>query len=225
MFSRKRLPIWALVVVLILALAGLGLGYAHWTWDLEDEGTVTTGQWHADWFNVFTDDDGAVVDSTKDDGDTGDCETDSACLYGQGSRDPSSPGPNPTRYDKAIGSCGALIDEFEDYQVLHWSVSNAYPSYHCTVWAHIRNTGSVPMKLTKRSLALNPGSEGRITTGFVNDPELYCGAQIDPNETFPIGVWVHVEQDAQWDGATYGGTSDYELVNWNEFDPSMCAGW
>ena len=138
MFSRKSLPIGTLVMVLVIMLALLGVGYALWSTTLTDVGTVTTGTFLARWDNVFTDDDGAVVDENKDADDDGNC------AIGGSSCDPSAPGPNPARYDKGIGHCTSGIVEAESWEILHWSVSNAYPSYYCTVWGHITNTGSIP---------------------------------------------------------------------------------
>jgi len=227
MFARKRLPVWALVVVLILALAGLGLGYAHWWYTLTDSGTVTTGKWHAYWDGTFTDDGGHVDNVNKDDGDIP-CADDPNCIFpktGPGSesaRDPSGPGPNPPRYDKAIGHCASWVTDDDGKQVLHWEVSNAYPSYYCTVWAHIINDGSVPMKIYFRSLTADP----EVEVGFIEAGGFgfNCGDQIDPGESFQVGMWIHVKQTAV-PNTTYSGSSEYKFVNWNEFESSMCQGF
>jgi hypothetical protein len=221
MFARKRLPVWALVVVLILALAGLGLGYAHWTLRLFDQGTVTTGSFTAEWQDAFTDDDDIDDPGDKDLGDDGFC-----LAYmegGEGSCDPVEAGPMPSRNNtfaepKDVGKCTVdiLRDSEGNRVILDWKVENGYPSYYCTVWGHIANTGSVPMRIYHRALK-NP-NPNRITTGFaVDSNQPYdCGYQIDPGESLQVGMWIHVEQAAEPGGNTYTGSSEYRLVNWNE---------
>lgn len=222
MFGRKRLPIWALVVVLILALAGLGLGYAVWSQVLTDTGRVNTGTFGVAWNSTFTDDGAHVDDPARDVGDVP-CAA-PECVFGEGARDPSGPGPNGPRYDKAVGACASWITQEEGYLILHWQVDNAYPSYYCTVWADIRNTGSIPVKIQARSLASDP----QIETGFIGgDYAFTCGDQIDPggeNALLPIGMWIHVREDAA-PGASYSGSSAYTLVNWNEWSGGACSGW
>ena len=227
MFGKKALPVGTLVVMLIIALAGLGLGYALWSTTLTDAGTVTTGTFGAKWAYTFTDDGGTVDDSTRDVGDIK-CKDDSGCVYPKGpcpagggcesARDPSGPGPNGPRYDKAIGHCASSILDTEQYKILHWDVSNAYPSYYCTVWSFIGSTGSVPMKVQARTL----NHSSQIETGFVAG--LNCGDQIDPEDQLPVGMWVHVLQTAT-PGATYSGNSSYTLVQWNEWSSGACTGW
>ena len=212
MLGKKVLPLGTLFLVLVMALAMLGIGYALWSTTLTDEGVVNTGSFSADWFNVFTDDDGAVVDPTKDDGDTGDCD------IGAGSCDPRQPGPNPARYTKGVGACTSWIVDTEDYQILHWQLDNTYPSYYCTVWGHIRNTGSIPMKIQSRELTSDP----EIESGFVSG--VSCGDQIDASGLLPIGMWVHVKQEAQPE-SSYVGNSAYTLVQWNEWEAGNCSGW
>jgi hypothetical protein len=214
MLGKKVLPLGTLFLVLVMALAMLGIGYALWSTTLTDEGVVNTGSFSADWFDVFTDDDGDAYKPGYDDGDTGDCGT------GAGSCDPKEPGPNPARYTKGVGACAAWIVDTEDHQILHWQLDTTYPSYYCTVWGHIRNTGSIPMKLQSRSLERS--HPAKFTTGFVSG--VACGTQIDPGDLLPIGMWVHVEQEAEPE-STYTGNSSYELVQWNEYDPGLCTGW
>jgi len=215
MFAKKSLPIGTLLIVIVIALAGMGVAYGHWTATLTDVGTVNTGTFVADWFNVFTDDDGTVVDATKDDGDDGNC------AIGGSSCDPLEPGPNPNRETKGIGHCTSWIVDTEDYLILHWNVDNAYPSYYCTVWGHIRNMGSIPMKIQTRSLTADPG----ITTGFIGGAHAFaCGDQLDASDLLQVGMWIHVEQSAEPD-QSYSGSSTYTLVNWNEWDAGACSGW
>jgi hypothetical protein len=97
-------------------------------------------------------------------------------------------------------------------------VTNGYPSYHCTVWFDILNSGSIPVKI--QSLTLNhPGfTEEEVT---VELSELACGQQIDPDELAQGDVHIHVEQGAAMN-AVYTFTSDLLLVQWNEFEQAQC---
>jgi hypothetical protein len=208
------MPVGAFFMVLVLALAGLGVGFGLWSKLLLINGTVNTGKVDAEFFLAFTDDDDVVDDPEKDGGltpDNGECE-----LFGEGSCDPKEFGPNPDRYDKDVGLCTAI--KSQDGQSLTVTVTNGYPSYHCTVWFDILNSGSIPVKI--QSLTLNhPGfTEEEVT---VELSELACGQQIDPDELAQGDVHIHVEQGAAMN-AVYTFTSDLLLVQWNEFEQAQC---
>lgn len=214
MLRRNSMPIGALFMVLVLALAGLGVGYGLWSKLLLINGIVNTGTVDAMFALAFTDDDNVVNNGDKDGGatpDDGECE-----LFGTGSCDPKAFGPNPDRYDKDVGVCRAAVSA--DGMSLTVTVANGYPSYHCTVWFDILNSGTIPVKIQSLTLAPLNFTEEQVTVAL---SQLTCGQQIDPNELAQGDVHIHVEQGAEMD-ATYTFTSDLLLVQWNEFEPAQC---
>lgn len=217
---RRFLGLGGLALLLVMALAAIGIGSALWSKTLTIEGTVNTGEVNAEFTNAFTDDDDKVDDQTKDPGDDEDCvDLGGVDVDGDGwtSCDPSSPGPAADRYDKDVARCDAWVDQ-EDPQLLHIEIDNGYPSYYCTIWAHITNTGSIPVKVQSVTI-----TETNITDQVTGDllTDIPCGLQIDPGQTVQVGGWVHVEQTAA-ENATYSATIEVELVQWNEWDQANC---
>lgn len=150
--SRRR---WfrspaVLIVAFVIVLGASGLVYAHWMATLTTEGNVNTGSVGVGWYNMGTDDDGMV---DNDGSGTDDSIGEVFDMNGsQSSADPSSYGPGSvSRYDKDVGQCHA--DGGGDY--LNVWIDNAYPSYHCTVYASVRNEGSVPVKAAGINLTVH----------------------------------------------------------------------
>jgi hypothetical protein len=222
MRKRRNIPVGTLFMILILALATLGVGYGLWSKLLLINGTIETGTVDAIFYDAFTDDDGKENNVAKDLGDVGVCPE-----YGDSSCDPNEFGPNPTRYDKDVGHCVAMIDP-DDAELLHITVLNGYPSYYCTVWFDILNNGSIPLKI--QSLSVAPAGDwtnGEEVTVALS--ELACGQQIDPG-ILPDGsiinlaqgdIHIHVEQAAEQKGK-YEFDAQLFLVQWNEFDDTQC---
>ncbi len=141
--SRKRLlrsPA-VLVVALVTVLGLSGLAYALWVTTLTSEGNVHTGGVAVAWYDMGTDDDGDVEnDGSGTDDDVGEVFD---MNPGRSSADPASHGPGAVvRYDKDVAQCnaGGGGDRLNTW------IDNAYPSYNCTVYAKVRNEGSVPIK-------------------------------------------------------------------------------
>jgi hypothetical protein len=219
---KKSLPIGTLFMVLVLALALLGVGYGLWSKLLLIHGSIETGEVDAIFYDAFTDDDGTQNNDQKDAGDTGEC-----AAYGDSSCDPDMFGPNPTRYDKDVGHCTAVIDK-DDAEKLHIKVVNGYPSYSCTVWFDILNNGTIPVKI--QSLKVEPAggwTNGKEVTVALS--ELACGQQIDPGilddgsiaNLAQGDIHIHVEQAASMNGI-YEFDAELFLVQWNEFDDAQC---
>jgi hypothetical protein len=208
---NTRVPMTTTVVLLFIALASIGVGYGLWSKTLFIDGTVNTGSVNSIFFDPFTDDDDVMNDVSKDIGDTGVCP-----LYGDGSCDPAASGKNVARKDKDVGSCIAKLDT-QDSQILNVTINNAYPSYFCTVFFHIRNTGTVPVKI--QSLGLK-GAD--ITAGYITGhwTEILVGRQIDPGEDFMVqgDLDLHVEQSAP-QSSTLTLEGKIQLVQWNEYIP------
>lgn len=220
MLGRKYLPVTALFMLLVLALVTVGVGFGLWSKLLTIKGMVNTGKVDAVFYKAFTDDDGKIDNPVKDDGDVGQC-----ALYGDSSCDPKAFGPLPARYDKDVGDCTAWIDE-KDAEILHVRVDNGYPSYHCTVWFDIWNNGTIPVKIQSLSVIPSDFTNGKEVTVALS--ELACGQQIDPVSDPALltglaqgDIHIHVEQAAA-QGAGYDFEALLKLVQWNEFDPTLC---
>jgi hypothetical protein len=244
MRKRKNIPVGTLFMILILALATLGVGYGMWSKLLVINGTVHTGKVDAVFVNAFTDDDGKIDLETKDAGDTGTCDVQH---NDPGSCDPSSfgdVGAPPTRYDKDVGHCIAVVDPADEtHETLKVTVENGYPSYHCTVWFDIENNGTIPVMIQEFSITPVDFENGTQVT--VELSHLSCGTQIDPavpvapacasgiegvncvppeppsGEPVQADIHIHVEQAAEQDH-TYTFTGNLKLVQWNEYDPDNC---
>lgn len=194
MFGRNTFPASTFFMVLLVALALLGVGYGLWSKVLFIDGTVHTGNVNAEFLNPFTDDDGVG---------------DGVCGIGTGSCDPKEPGPNPGRYDKGFADCTAELDE-TDPQILNVVIANGYPSYWCTVWFTVENTGTVPVKVQAYNLTGLPEVLEVVPTG------LLIGDQIDPDEELQGGLSIHIKQEAD-ETEDYNFTAAITLVQWNEY--------
>ena len=179
----------------------------------DDQSGATVGQALP---GTAADDDGTIVAEVFDGNGT------------SSSADPNAPGFNPTRYTKDVGECTAAKSNAggDTDDTLNITVQKGYPSYWCTTWFHIKNTGAIPVDLVSITLtagltasqAITPSTywcvdvdgNGLISSGTLN---VDCGAnydlqihvselagiplQIDPGGANPQGnVDIHVEQDA-----------------------------
>jgi hypothetical protein len=195
---------------LIIALGAIGIVNGLWSKNLLILGTVETGDLNADWASVEVSDNGL---------------------------DPCTPGVNPNDCDypaKDVGSCEAVLgappgplEEFGD-QVLTVTITNAYPSYECTVTAVIANTGTIPFNIISVSQADLSGNEEGIE--LIGGPDgASCvlpdfPAQVDPGDTVEgeVSCTIHVLQTAAQSGDPDGLTQTYYFVlnacvaQWNE---------
>lgn len=189
MLKRNALPTSGFFMVVLVALATVGVGYGLWSKVLTIEGTVNTGDVNAAFNTPFTDDDDDRNDPNRDAGDTGNCPV------GSGSCDPKETGAEidtpqaiaDHRYDKGVASCVAGLavidpDPAQDgNQGATVTISEGYPSYHCTAWFPIVNNGSIPLHLA-----------GVTVAGF---PAVRCEdgtwrLDLDEDEGFDIEVCV-----------------------------------
>jgi hypothetical protein len=200
------------VVLLFVALAVVGVGYGLWSKTLYIEGTVGTGSLDAVFVDPFTDDDGKVNETGLDSTDVGDCAI--SVNDPAGSCDPKASGHNVARKDKDVGTCTveyAAQDPTGETLVL--TIDNAYPSYYCTVFFDVRNTGSIPVKIFELAV-VGPGiTAGHVTAHWT---DLQIGQQIEPNQIVPGDLDLHVEQSAP-QGGTITLIGKIQLVQWNEF--------
>lgn len=153
-----------LLIVFTLVVAGAGIAYAHWTDTLTVDANASTGSIDVIWQEWGTDDDGldntgfydaanSAADSLTDDG--GGAPYDAWGL--ESSSDPSNMirctggvcnylGGWITRYDKDVAKC--TVEASQDQKGLMVTITDAYPSYHCSVFAQLSNEGVVPVKAT-----------------------------------------------------------------------------
>lgn len=247
-----------LVMMLVVALAAIGIGIALWSKVLTIQGVVRTGTVNAAFVKVFTDDDDAVDDDLKDSMDTGDCPIsigpeappvppfeDKKTTPGT-SCDPAATGRDPkAHYDKDVARCDAIaIDDDANEpqpgsQTALLFIQNAYPSYHCTAWFDVANTGSIPVLLHSVSIlgaAAAPCASGASTQYDLNgDTQLdieicvselpvcdpngtdsqRCEPQIDPDKEFQFNLDIHVLQTAD-QGTSLEFKAAMCLHQWNE---------
>jgi len=181
----------AIFGVLIIGLAVMAASYAYWTETLSVSGSVATGELDAQFTAAFTDDDGTVNNATLDDGDDG--------------RDPSSLGPNPTRYAYDVATSVASITGPHAAEI---TVANSYPDYYTTAWFDINNTGTIPVNISGVNL-VNVPTELDVTK--VVDP---TGTILEPGETAQLGIGVHVTSGAGENATyTFSVTVDVEQFN------------
>ncbi len=165
-----------IVMVLTSAVAAIGMGFGLWAQVLSIQGIVGTGTVDAKFSDVeygvgygeypFTNDDGWVDNPLKDWDDDGynnypEPEYDA---WEYSTVDPSGPAEEEMqgywftpRSAKDVARCYAFRDEGET--ILEVYVEEAYPSYWCTAWFHVRNFGSVPLKLQSATLLGVPAGD------------------------------------------------------------------
>jgi hypothetical protein len=231
--TKKRALI---ILALAMLIAVAGVVYAHWQETLTVNATATLGGIPTHWKWVFTDDDGVA--------NINDGEPAASQLYTYGaptSNDPSSASglmgtdPNwgltpPTRYDKDVADCIAEID-VADAHGFTLTISNAYPSYHCTILSTLGNQGTVPVKVQaiRTTLTLNTAPffpPGTVGNDFVATWDTLaghsCGEQIDPAAFNTTVATIHFGELAPQYG-TLVMHQEIDLVNWNEWSRDACS--
>ncbi len=63
------------------------------------------------------------------------------------------------------------------------TISNAYPSYHCTVFSQLSNEGTVPVKATAFRLTTPPGGTLRLVGTEYVDAAAGTTARATPTST------------------------------------------
>lgn len=189
------------------------------------------------------DDDGEDDDGEDDDGEDDDREDEEP----DGKRtscDPAASGPDPKpHYDKDVAQCFAnLADkdlEHEGEQNAEVKIENGYPSYFCTAWFRIRNSGSVPVKVRRFDITDDQGrviveaaQPGAIYELDLSGPEgvpdgkpdldlhitdIELKQQIDPTEEALMDLDMHIRQEAPQEKA-FAFELLIELAQWNEVE-------
>jgi len=171
-----------LFLVLVGLLGALAVGYGLWSKVLTIEGSVTTGDFNADWDTASTNDSGTTLD-------------------------PCTPGLNPndcaTFPPKNVGRCEVTGAGSQNLVV---TITNAYPSYECTVTAAVTNTGTIPFNV----LVGTSSSDDELDVVCTGTP-----GQVDPGQELEGTCWLHVTQDAK-ERSTYTAQASLCVAQWNE---------
>jgi hypothetical protein len=175
--------------ILIIGLVLVGVSYACWLKTLTINGFVKTGKLDVQITSVGTDDEPNHMP------------------------DPGIPGAwvgNDPGYIKDVGSCFAYIDRVNDptNETLQINITNAYPSYHCSVHFTVYNVGTVPVKYN--------GTTTTAPACIYIDAGNSEGEQIDPGDHLDYTVFIHIEQCALED-TDYVFDVQYLFVQWNEY--------
>ena len=184
--KRGFLSTGVLFLVLVGLLGALAVGHGLWSKALSIEGTVQTGDFNADWDTASTNDSGTSLD-------------------------PCTPGLNPndckTLIPKNVGECEVTGQGTQELVV---TITNAYPSYECTVTAAVTNTGTIPFNV----LVDGSSSDDELDVVCTGTP-----GQVDPKQELEGSCWIHVNQTAK-ERSTYTAKAALCVAQWNE-DPTL----
>ena len=229
-----------LAVGLTIGFAVMSMGFGLWIQQFTVTETVNSGNVDLAFLAAFTDDDGAVDDPALDSQDTG---TSTPMYDGWGitsSADPAATGPDPkAHYDKDVARCLASTVGQETGAI---TKEEAYPSYHCTAWYEMENSGTIPVKVRRITIVtaststdLDPDTDptlldldnldldGDNSTGpdvEVDVGDLSICQQIDPGESVRMSLDQHVLQGAP-QGTVLAYTVDVDVAQWNEVNDPL----
>lgn len=199
----RRIRFALMGLLLILALGSLGVAYALWSETLQISGTVNTGVLDASWINPAF------------------CQE----FYGW----PGWQGWGEFG-GKDVGSVSISIDQ-NDSHLVHFTITNGYPSYAVDCSVKYNNTGTIPWKVESITFSTSDPDLTGCTT--VRDPitgsfSTTCDQlaivftdglceQVDPGNPFGLAsnFKVHVEQGAS-ELATYDFALAIQVNQWNE---------
>jgi len=129
----------------------------------------------------------------------------------------------PEAEGKDVGACYASLEEIENEDNgnptgnndldLNITIVNAYPSYNCTVYFKVVNTGTIPVKGPHINIVSS--NFGSAVTYTHNMTEV----QIDPAQSEWFYISFHVEQEAS-ENSTYTLQLKLMFHQWNEEPPS-----
>lgn len=191
---------------LVILLGMIGIVNGLWSKNLVIDGVVQTGDLNADWDCGYTNDDGVNFAGPT----TGPCST-VADETGDDGKDPwgsfDFPYSDPF-VEKDVAECDVLIDPADDdpdfgAQVAEVTITNAYPSYECTITMYLSNTGSIPFNIVGSVLELDADDPIEM----LNNQCGFKAAQVDPGKEQKLECTIHVQQEAAQSDCT--GTTDY----------------
>jgi len=190
-----------MVLLLGFSLASIGVGYGLWSKSLSIEGEVQTGDVDARWLFAGCFEFNTWPNFPIDEGDFGEAE------------------------GKSVGEWMVQVDP-EDDQILHFTLSNVYPSYAVDCEVHYEVEGTIPVIV--RGTTIVPGlglaNCAPLTgnqTKTLTCPELTVifsdgiGSQLHAGDEMASSLRVHVEQPAE-QGVSYGFDVLICMAQWNE---------
>ncbi len=201
---------WLLFLVVTVALGLAGGGYAAWTTALRVEGTIETGSVGAAWDQRSERELVGVVDPAT----------------GQVVELPMEQVPAL----KDVAQCVSDLEEGQQAQVVHFQVTNAFPSYTCEITLGAIITGSIPVHIAsiERTATDEAGDDvldeelsvsvavTRKAPDGACDPSQPLGisSQLHSGDRICVIVRLHVEEQAQM-AHVYQGSVSIGLVQWN----------
>ena len=193
-------PLAALIMILLLALGSLGVGYGLWSKTLTIEGQIHTGEVDARWNGA-------------------------SCIeFHTWPKLPTSPADQGELLGKDVGDWEVEVDP-EDDQLLHFTLTNGYPSYAVDCQVHFAVEGTIPVIVRGTSVIAGNGLTNCTLTG-INKKTLACdqltviftdnlGTQLHPGDEAASSLTVHVEQPAA-ENAQYTFEVGVCMAQWNE---------
>lgn len=146
-------------IALLIGLAGLGFSEEGWSFA---HGTKENP--NIRFVRAFTNDDDVVNELAKDPHDNG-----------------IDPG-----YDKRVARCEATL---VSSSLVTIQVSNGYPSYTCTFWTKVKNTGNRTVQRIQQVIT----APSELTVMKLSPPTCFT---LKPDKTKYLAYSVHVEQSA-----------------------------
>ena len=128
--TKFGLPLGMVAGTLLLVLASMGVVFGLWSKNLVINGTVTTGDLNVDWTTASSGDEFGPDDCTQ---------------FGSPDGPDAGTAPDCPEVRKDVGSMICFVDDV-DQQILHFQITNGYPSYEADCEVHLTNTGSIPFK-------------------------------------------------------------------------------
>lgn len=200
--SRKptSLPLVSLTLILLLAMGSLGVGYGLWSKTLSIVGQINTGEVDARWSGA------------------------SCVEFHTWPALPTSQSDQGEWLGKDVGAWEISIDPDDD-QILHFQITNGYPSYAVDCEVHFIVEGTIPVIVRGTAIGPGPGLTGCTLDGN-NKKALSCdqltviftdnlGSQLHPGDEAASSLTVHVEQPAD-ENANYEFEVRVCMAQWNE---------
>ena len=214
------------LLVLVIALGALGVAYSDWTDQVNISGPVSTGK--------------VIWQFVQPIGSLDPCPHGPPWYVGAGKGDWTSvPDLNGDVYqmDKNVGCTDVNVIDPHNLQVDLW---NVYPCYYTDVTVHMKNLGSIPVRILGPVLTYpdpnNPGEDITVVLpnytivhiigfdqyGGISDViELRwvdnTGEQVEPGQKVEDSMEIHVMQAAQ-QSFQYTFHISLQVVQWNEYD-------
>ena len=201
--QNKKLMTIPILLTFILLITGFA--YACWSETLYINGTVETGTLCAKFTSPIT-----CIDSGPD------------WTCGDGFTNPE---PMQRPDGKDIGKCTITNIGDKQFDVI---LDKVYPSYYTRVEFHIKNCGTIPMKIWRVNFTTPAGTISIYKNTYVkldldndglDDVEIQWNDgwyQNDPGDpAYEISFGIHVLQDAPEGTTGLAFTVEIELLNWN----------